>query len=309
MCIGWQWVGKGIQQYLSNPPVAMAEVHARSDFMAGRASTQFRELNELRNRVQDQNGILQAVQGPAYWMMMQAQQTVDIPTWLGAYEKAVAEGNDDERAVALSDQAVIDAQGDGAVKDLATIQRGGPTQKLFTVFYSFMNTALNLSTNTVMSPKERGKKAADLMAVLVVPTMLGVLLRNALVPGDSGDDKDWKTLLKKLLGEQLGFLFGLMVITREVAEAGKAVAGLSDHPRDYAGPAGVRVLVDLTQAAKQIAQGEFDDQLRKSMINLLGDVAGLPAAQINRTITGVKALKEGKTQNPLAVAFGYQEPP
>ena len=101
---------------------------------------------------------------------------------------------------------------------------------------------------------------------------------------------------------------GLMVGTRELAEAGKTVAGLSDHPRDYSGPAGVRLIADATQAAKQIAQGEFDDQLRKSMINLMGDMAGLPAAQINRTITGVKALKEGKTQNPLAAVFGYQEP-
>jgi hypothetical protein len=30
--------------------------------------------------------------------MMQCQQMVDVPTWLGAYEKAIAAGNDDERA-------------------------------------------------------------------------------------------------------------------------------------------------------------------------------------------------------------------
>jgi hypothetical protein len=60
--------------------------------------------------------------------------------------------------------------------------------------------------------------------------------------------------------------------------------------------------------AKQVHQGEFDDQFRKTAINLLGDVSGLPSAQLNRTITGAKALKEGKTHNPAALLMGYQEP-
>ena len=35
-------------------------------------------------------------------------------------------------AVAEADQAVLDAQGGGQIKDLAAIQRGGQLQKLFT---------------------------------------------------------------------------------------------------------------------------------------------------------------------------------
>ena len=34
------------------------------------------------------------------------------------------------------------------------------------------------------------------------------------------------------------------------------------------------------------------------MINVTGDVAVLPAAQANRTVTGAEALKTGKTKNP-----------
>jgi hypothetical protein len=33
----------------------------------------------------------------------------------------------------------------------------------------------------------------------------------------------------------------------------------------------------------------------------------LPSAQVNRTITGVQALQDGKTNNPMAIGFGYQE--
>lgn len=46
----------------------------------------------------------------------------------------------------------------------------------------------------------------------------------------------------------------------------------------------------------QAHQGDLDDAFRKAFINLMGDLSGLPAAQINRTITGTKALAEGETE-------------
>lgn len=304
--VGAKWIGQGLANYVSNPARATREAQEMSEFMRNRGRTQFRDLNELKNRVQGEDGVLDSVRTNAYWLMMRAQQMADVPTWHGAYEKAMSENGDSERAIALADQAVIDSQGGGEIKDQAAIERGGPTQKLFTVFYSFMNTVLNLAYLS----KERGsagKKAADVLLLAVMPVVLGTLLKNALTPGDSGDD-DWKKLTKKLAGEQLAYLMGLMVVSREFAEAGKTLLGLSEHPRDYQGPAGVRMIADTAAFAKQANQLEFDDAFRKAAVNILGDLAGLPSAQINRTITGVQALKEGKTKNPAAVVFGYQEP-
>jgi hypothetical protein len=77
--------------------------------------------------------------------------------------------------------------------------------------------------------------------------------------------------------------------------------------RQYTGPAGVRVVADALKMAEQAKQGEFDDSFRRASVNLLGDLTGLPAAQINRTITGIKALDEGETDNPAAVVLGYQK--
>ena len=310
--VGAKHIGRGVMQYIGNPVAATKDVHERSDMMAARARTRFRELNELRNAVQGNNGTREAVGKYAYWLMMQLQQMVDVPTWLGAYDKAISEGNDDARAVALSDQAVIDSQGGGQTKDQSAIERGGPAQKLFTVFYSFMNTALNLgvgqaATNEATT-KGRAKLAADMLLLYTFPAVMGALLKDALTPGDSGDSDDWKKLIRKLIGEQLAFLLGLMVVAREFGEVGKSLFSLSDHPRDYQGPAGVRLVADAGSAAKQIHQGGFDDALRKSLVNLGGDLLGLPAAQTNRTITGAKALKEGKTKNPAALLLGYQEP-
>jgi hypothetical protein len=306
--VGAKHIGRGVLAYIGNPVATTADVQSRSEFMAARARTRFRELNELRNSVQKGESARDKVGQYAYFLMMQCQQMVDVPTWLGAYDKAISEGNDDDRSKALADQAVIDAQGGGATKDLSAIERGSPAQKLFTVFYSFMNTALNLGVGSAATPKSRAKVAADMLLLYTVPAVLGAALKDALTPGDSGDWDDRKKLIRKLIGEQLTFLLGLMVVAREFGETGKALFGLSDHPRDYQGPAGLRVITDSLQAGKQIQQGEFDDSLRKSLINVGGSLMGLPAAQINRTVTGAKALKEGKTHNPAALLMGYQEP-
>ncbi len=306
--VGVPWIGRGIAKYLGNPVGLTRTVNEMSSFMENRARTRFRELNELRNQVQDQSAFNEFVGRYAYFMMMRVQQVVDVPTWWGAYEKAIAAGNEETRAIALADQAVIDAQGGGQTKDLSAIERGGPALRLFTVFYSFMNTALNLGVAQTMganTPKKRAKLAVDYLMLYTVPAVLGYSLKAALTPGDSGDD-EWDEIARKLLAEQLGYLMGLMVVVREFGEVAKIVSGNPSF--GYQGPAGIRGISDAQKFAQQAQQGEFDDAFRKSAVNLLGDFTGLPAAQINRTVTGTKALAEGKTENPAAIAFGFQEP-
>ncbi|MGQ0595775.1 hypothetical protein [Aquabacterium sp.] len=309
--VGAKWVGKGMAQYVASPITKTREVNAKSDFMANRSRTRFRELNEIRNQVEGEHPIRTHVGSAAYFLMMRCQQMVDTPTWLGAYEKAISEGNAEDRAIALADQAVIDAQGGGQTKDLAAIERGGPAQKLFTVFYSFMNTALNAGvakTMTADTPAKKAKLAADYLMLYTVPAVLGAILKDALTPGDSGDWDEWDKALKKLLAEQIGYLFGLLVVAREFGEAAKSTMGLVEHSRDYSGPAGTRMISDTYTLGKQVSQGELDDPFRKAAINVLGDMFALPSAQINRTISGAEALSEGETQNPGALVFGYQKP-
>lgn len=305
--VGPKWIARGVMDYIGAPIGKTREVNEQSSFMANRSRTRFRDLNELRNQVQGQSTVNEFVGRYAYWLMMRLQQAVDVPTWIGGYEKAIAEGNDEERAIALADQAVIDSQGGGQTKDLAAIERGTSTQKLFTVFYSFMNTALNIGVAQGMTNKDAAKTSVDMLLLYVVPAVLGALLKNAIIPGDSGDDEDEAKLARKLAGEQLGFLFGLFVGARELGDLAKTMAG-GDRGRDYGGPAGLRIFGDTGKFAQQVRQGEFDDAFRKTAINLTGDLLGLPSAQINRSITGAQALSEGKTQNPAALLFGYQEP-
>ena len=305
--VGARWIGRGVQKYIASPIALTREVNEMSDFMANRARTRFRELNELRNQVEGQTKLKEFVGRYAYFLMMRFQQAVDVPTWWGAYEKAIAEGNDETRSRALADQAVIDAQGGGMLKDQAGIERTDAKGKLFTVFYSFMSVTLNLGVAQGMTEKAIAKKTADMLLLYVIPPLLTYALKAALTPGDSGDD-DPEEIAKKLLAAQVDFLMGQMVYVREFSDVFKTLAGANDRGRDYQGPAGLRLVADAGKFAMQAGQGEFDDAFRKSAVNLIGDLFGLPSAQINRTITGVEALADGETSNPAAVAFGFQKP-
>ena len=301
--LGTRWVGRGVAQFIGAPRETYRTVAAKSDFMRERARTRFRELAEVRNQVRGQSRVRGAIDAGAYAMMLRAQQLVDLPTWLGGYEKAIADGNSEDRAIALADQAVIDAQGSGTVKDLSSIERGGPLAKLFTVFYSFFNTTLNLAVVNGMTETSRARQVANYTLLFVAPVVLTHVLREALTPG--GGDDDPEELARKLLGEQLSFMFGLFVGVREFTGAAQALTGTSEFPTDYRGPGGLRLLTDATRAAQQIQQGEADEPLRKSLVNVAGSLLRLPAAQINRSVTGAQALADGETSNPAALVFGF----
>jgi hypothetical protein len=304
--VGAKWIGRGVYLAGKDLRTASKDVNEKSDFMADRARTQNRELADLRNRVQDETDIERRIKTGTYLMMMGMQRVVDVPTWLGAYEKAIVEGeHDEETAVALADQAVRDSQGSGLTSDLSAIERGGPAMKLFTVFYSYMNTVFNLGITSAMTQKSKGKLAADMLLLYVVPVILNKAIKDALTPDDDDDDWDMGKIARELISEELSYLMGNMVVAREISD----IPGIFLHTnkgRSYSGPAGLRNIAELHTFSQQAAQWEFDDAFRKTAINLVGNFTGLPAAQINRTISGAKALQEGKTSNPMALLFGVQ---
>jgi hypothetical protein len=299
--IGAKYVGQGIVQFSTSPFESAKTVAEKSSFMAERGRTQFREINEIKNRVRGQTEVARRVTAGTYFLMMNMQRSVDIPTWLGAYQKALDAGKDDAKAVALADQAVRDSQGSGLVSDLSAMERGGPAMKLFTVFYSYMNTVYNMTAVQTMTARGKGKLAADYAMLLVVPVVLGYAIKSAIQP-DAGDDElDPEALARKLAAEELSYLMGTMVIAREFGGAAQLLTGAEGPRMGYGGPAGLRAVGEVYGLATQAGQLEFDRAFRRSAINTLGVFTGLPSAQINRTIDGIEALVEGEVEGPSAV--------
>lgn len=326
--VGPKWVAKGLARMLRNTASlesTAAWVHERSEFMRLRHKTQQREINEIRNEVGLQTGRLsgwvdevlrtttldhvtrQGVVDSYFWLIARAQRMADLPTWIGAYEKAAADPEnlradgslDEDRLVALADQAVLDSQGGGQMKDLARVQRGGPLLKLWTNFYSYFNVTWNLAVESTRrthwrNPVEVGRLAVDYLLLTAFPATAAALIKHALTGPDDMDDEE---LAKKLAAENAGYLLGLMVGTREIGAAALGFSG-------YEGPAGARFFAVAGKFGNQAAQGELDAGFWKSLNDTAGIVLHYPAGQVRRSVEGFNALVEGKTINPLALLLG-----
>lgn len=305
--VGPKWVAIGVGKFAANPKALVKEVNEKSDFMRLRAQTMMRELNEIQSQVRGKTKAREVMDKVMFAPMTITQIAVDTPTWYGAYQKALTAGESEDRSVALADQAVLDSQSGGQVKDMAAIQRGGPLQKLFTTFYGYFNAAYNIGVEQTKKtnfkdPVSVMKLGGDYLMLYSVPAVLGRIIQTALTGGD--DDWDPEVLAKNLANDQISYLMGLMVGSREITGAIQTVAGVNPYTSSYGGPAGLRFFQEFFNLATQIHQGEADAALLKSVSNIAGILLHLPSSQINRTVGGIDALIEGETENPAAVFAG-----
>lgn len=305
--IGPRWLALGVAKWTQNPRALVTTVNEKSEFMRLRSQTMLRELNEIRSVVRGKSSARQLVDQLLFAPLTLTQVAVDSPTWWGAYQKALAEDQTEERAIALADQAVLDSQSGGQMKDLAAIQRGGPVQKLFTTFYGYFNAVYNLTVEQTKKtnfrdPKDVIRLGGDYLMLYTIPSIFAVAIKTALM----GDEDDWEpeALAKALASEQMSYMFGTMVGLREIGSAAQTVAGVNPYNIGYSGPAGTRFIQEIYKLAQQVSQGEADEALLKAMVNVAGILFKLPSSQINRTILGTYAYAEGDTENPLAVLAG-----
>lgn len=313
--VGAPWIGRGVKEfYGSGIHIARKaeEVNDLSEFMRNRSRTLNREIAEIHNRLTTAKPTWQQWLESSFFVMIQKMQMlVDYPTWIGAYEKALADPANvradgtvnAERAARLADQAVIDSQGEGQIKDLAQVQRGSAALRLFTNFYSYFSTALNLSVDSVKrtdfkDPVSVARLAGDVVLIAILPTIMSTLIREGLKGG--GDDDD---LAEAIAQDLIGFAPGLFVGARELTGGIQALAGVGT-PFRYSGPAGLRFISEMEKFAQQAAQGELDKALLKSGNNAAGMLFHYPAGQVNRLVEGAMALIEGRSKNPLAPLVG-----
>lgn len=278
----------------------VAEIYEKSTFMRNRGDTMQREVNELLNTIGRTGGAIQA----SYFYFIQAMQMVaDIPTWLGQYDAMVREGRDEKTAVALADQAVIDSQGSGLIKDLAGVQRGSDTKKIFTVFYSFFNTTANLLAEEHAKVRKNPLTIARLvpayLLLVIAPATGAWLLKEALKGGGDWPDDEEK-LMEKLITENASYLMNTVVGLREI---GQTIVGF----RDYQGPAGTRFFASFAKFLKQVSQGELDEALVRAARETAGPLLKIPNAQFLRLWDAIRAKIEGEDVHPLSYVGGVPQ--
>lgn len=204
--IGPKWVLHGIvHTYATNNPFRVyRETIALSPMMENRMRSVDRDLYELSSGLMERgsaNKLLDPFVRFKGWQERNAflpmgfvQLVIsDLPTWQGAYAKAMSEGMTQEQAVQYADGVVERTQVGGAEKDLAGVQRGNELGKIMTQFYSYFSALYQLYTRRVtMVRREKTPENVRRLATLFLLTGVLEPVLSALVTSDGPeDDEDW----------------------------------------------------------------------------------------------------------------------
>jgi hypothetical protein len=293
---GAQRVGAGrmayaIRQLFSRPDgyaSNFALVKDKSPMMANRLRTQTQDITEVMNSLRRDN-VSQSkatVTKYGFWLMQQVQGAVDTATWLAAYAKAQEEGVAEVDARAHADQAVIDTQAGGQLKDLSGVQRDAYGQA-FTGAFTYGAMLFNQLHDVVGGARARARSGdtagawlqgfSGFMLAAALPAAMTMLMRDLLRGEPPQDRKDG--VAKRYGIELLSSIMGTMIGVREVSGA---LQGFS-----YQGPATTKTLAAYTDLIGQIAQGDLDNGLLRATTEAVGGTLGLPSGEVWALGTGI----------------------
>ena len=297
-------------KYLTSPLKTRRFVNSQSQAMLLRAQTQFKELAQIRNRLDQGKGFRAWMVDHAYSMMTFMQGIVDSVCWQAAYEKFSRQGYEGKELTALCDQTVIDTQSSGNISDLSRIERDKRDRaRIMTMFYSWMNAALNMVVTTGMSEENKAKKIASLFWMCAVMPLIEQTFRDSLAAkgDDDDDDDDELAWMREDLGTIVEFNLGLLPVTREFSTAAESLVK-GEPVFDYRGPAGLRLLSNVAGGIKTLANPD-ERKIARAITDLGGSLLGLPSVQINRTVKGVRAINSGQAEGVGAIKapfFGFK---
>lgn len=303
--VGARWVSEGIMRSIRDPIGVANFVFERSSEVRNRLGNLDRDIRDTIRLAQSSKNPLTEAKRFAFIGIGYMDRVVVVPTWLGAYNKALAAGMNEDAAIYEADKAVRQSQGAGAAKDLAAVQRGtgrsGEAFKLLTMFYSFMSAlyqrqrTLGRDTGAAIRDRDAGALPGLLARawwLLILPPVLAELLAGR----GPEEDEDWGMwALQKML---LQFV-GPIPLLRDLV--GPALAAATDKPsfgyRFTPAAGGLETAVRLFRDAGNIAEGEPTQRATRNALEVAGYATGLVPGQV-----------AAATQFLVDVGYGEQEP-
>lgn len=303
------YLTKAIVGAMQSPAETWAFVQEKSGEMRNRANTIDRDVRDAFNRMRGEGGMLANVKRTAFYLTAMADRIVSVPTWLGAYNQALAEGKSEEAAIRAGDRAVRLSQGGGGSKDLAAVQRNSELMKLLTMFYTPFNVLYARLRDLGMQTATNGigylpNAAARFLALVIMPAVLGELLTGR--GPDEDEDEIWwaarKILLYPLASVPLvrdlsGYIEAGMI---SAADEGKMQYAPSFKLSPIVGA--IEKLIKIPGKLKDAMEGDRAiDDTAWDVFESSGYVFGLPTGQLRVTGEYLEDLLTGDADPENAV--------
>lgn len=284
--VGMKWIAQGLSATLRNPLAANRFAVEHSHELKTRFGQQDRDMRENQRRLAGKTDLASLVQRYGYSGISAFDRLVAVPTWLGAYNKAIASGMEADQAVHEADAAVRESQGAGGAKDLAAIQRGrgpaGELGKTLTMFYSFQSAQYNrfVRLGWDVADAKRGKalleNAPELAARAMVLTLF-VPVVGSLLGGRGPDEENEEAWTEWAAKESLYGLAAPIPFVRDVVPiATKKATGDRSYGYRFTPVAGMGESIERVAGdVRKLSEGDETTRATRNMIEMLGYMNGL----------------------------------
>lgn len=281
--VGARWVLPRLKDV--GNPTAWNFVLEKSKEVRSRMETLDRDIRDNVRKAAGQRN-LSAVKKFAFHGIGYLDRVVVIPTWLGAYDKAIAEKMSEEDAIYAADKAVRQSQGAGAAKDLAAIQSGrgtfGEAAKLLTMFYSYMSAFYQ--RQRTFARDVRGAKLSDAPGLIARAWWLFVVppLLSELLAGRTPDDDEDESWAEWALTNIMFQIFGPVPVLRDIGPTlwAKATNRPSFGYRFTPAQGGIESVINVGSDLGKIARGEETKRATRNAIETTGYFTGLTTGQM-----------------------------
>lgn len=283
----------GLYKIYGNPAKTaenMSLVMQKSVFMRNRMQGYDREVRDAIKGLSMTDSLTHAAERFAYMGIGYMQMGVDMPTWTGAYNKALSENKGDEQAaIDYADSIVRISQGSGMTKDLARVQRGGELMRLFTMFYSYFNALYNLAWRRgalTKSFKDIPAVASSAMLLWFMPAVLSELVSGR--GPDEGDDEEWAPwMAQKIAMYPMNMIVGFRDVVGAVGSGfGYQMSAAESAPK---------ALVNWARSIYKAFDEEDPSKIVKPTIEGLGFLFILPLKQPMTTAGNIYDYTTGET--------------
>lgn len=335
--VGVENITNALFTLMQSPRQVVKDVMEKSVFMKARLEDRAFEFQTELERIaspQDPKKLDQLrdfISSKAYILQTVTQQYVDVPVWLAAYNKAIAEGRPEEDAIGDADSAVRTTQSAFDPETVSRVETGSPLWRSLLVFYNYFNMQLNLLGERWMvarQTKRYGRFAADAVLVVVIPAILSEIMAGAFSGFDTGDDDDWDAvdslnLMTSAVGRNIVAMipmggnvlnvFGTNLAKSDVpgaSEAARWIFGRNPY-NDRLVSVPIMTLVEgAAKAPGQIfraSEGEGSARAAtRSFLDLVAVATGLPAGSLKKPVGYAAGVASGEIEpeGPLDVIRG-----
>jgi hypothetical protein len=321
-------MASALKQYLSDPHQVATEIADMSPMMDERMNNQINDTRERLEELIGDRGVYGKTQAffRAHGMILNTalHNQMDIVTWLGAFNQAMAEigaGVNDKdaqrEAVSRADAAVRLTQGSMHPEDVSAFEQGTPFYRTITQFTTYLNTLANLNADEYGKiirdmgiRKGAGRLVKAHILAYAAPMIIFGIWNDLISGGWNLDDDD--SMAAHMLGVLFGSYFsggiGMVPFGAQVQGVGEAaiakavgesVIPAKEHinvsPSLSALEGAVLGSVDTTY--KGVAGKKITGKNIKDVLSLISLYTGIPLTPVGKTI-GYEMDVENKKIRP-----------